>query len=167
MNISEGILRLAIFLIYIAGISRMKDIRRVFAYHGAEHKTIHAFEKDLELTVENVRPQSTLHPRCGTNFLLIVVVISICAFAAFGWPPLWERILIRIVLMPVIAGISYEAIRFAGKSNSAWVATLMKPGLWLQKITTREPDDEMIEVAITSAKQVIPNVDKQGNTEFQ
>ncbi|MFA6075945.1 MAG: DUF1385 domain-containing protein [Negativicutes bacterium] len=167
LNISEGILRLAIFLAYIGAISQMKDIRRVFSYHGAEHKTIHAFEAGLELTVENVRPQSPLHPRCGTNFLLIVMVISIFAFAAFGWPSLLERILTRVLLMPVIAGVSYEAIRWAIRSKSTFVAKLMLPGLMLQKLTTREPDDSMLEVAIVSAKAVIPSVEEGDGQEFQ
>lgn len=167
LNISEGCLRFAIFLAYIGGISYMKDIQRVFAYHGAEHKTIHAYEAGQELTVANVRTHSTLHPRCGTNFLLIVMVISIFAFAAFGWPSLLERIITRIVLMPVIAGVSYEAIRLAIKSKHKFVTMLMVPGLMLQKLTTREPDDSMLEVAIVAALAVIPNVEVSDGKEFQ
>lgn len=157
LNLCEGIMRLAIFLLYIWGISRQKDIRRVFQYHGAEHKTIYTYEHGLPLRVENVRPFSTLHPRCGTNFLMIVMLIGIFIFAFLGWPSLWERILSRILLMPVVAGISYEIIRFAGKHmDKAWVRAAILPGLALQKLTTRQPDDDQIEVAIASLKAVLP-----------
>ena len=157
LNICEGLLRLGIFLTYIWAISRQKDIQRVFQYHGAEHKTIYTYEHGLPLRVENVRPFSTLHPRCGTNFLMIVMLISIFIFAFLGWPSLWERILSRILLMPVVAGISYEIIRFAGKHmDKPWVRTAILPGLCLQKLTTREPDDDQIEVAIASLKAVLP-----------
>lgn len=157
LNLCEGLLRLAIFLLYIWGISRQKDIQRVFQYHGAEHKTIYTYEHGLPLRVENVRPFSTLHPRCGTNFLMIVMLISIFIFTFLGWPSLWERILSRILLMPVVAGISYEIIRFAGKHmDKPWVRTAILPGLALQKLTTRQPDDDQIEVAIASLKAVLP-----------
>ena len=157
LNLCEGLLRLGIFLLYIWGISRQKDIQRVFQYHGAEHKTIYTYEHGLPLRVENVRPFSTLHPRCGTNFLMIVMLISIFIFTFLGWPSLWERILSRILLMPVVAGISYEIIRFAGKHmDKPWVRTAILPGLALQKLTTRQPDDDQIEVAIASLKAVLP-----------
>ena len=156
LNLMEGFLRLAIFLAYIWGISRMKDIRRVFQYHGAEHKTIHCYEAGLPLTVENVQTFSRLHPRCGTNFLLIVMLVSIFVFAFLGWPSLAERIASRIVLLPVVAGLSYELIRLAGRSENAFVQTAIKPGLWLQYLTTRPPEDEMVEVAIESLKAVLP-----------
>ena len=157
LNLCEGLLRLGIFLLYIWGISRQKDIQRVFQYHGAEHKTIYTYEHGLPLRVENVRPFSTLHPRCGTNFLMIVMLISIFIFTFLGWPSLWERILSRILLMPVVAGISYEIIRFAGKHmDKAWVRAAILPGLALQKLTTRQPDDDQIEVAIASLKAVLP-----------
>ena len=156
LNLMEGILRRVIFLGYIWGISRMKDIRRVFQYHGAEHKTIHCYEKDLPLTVANVQAQSRLHPRCGTNFLLIVMLVSIFVFAFLGWPNLWMRIVSRIVLLPLVAGISYEIIRLAGSSENALVQTAIKPGLWLQYLTTRPPKDDMVEVAIASLKAVLP-----------
>ena len=157
LNLCEGIMRLAIFLLYIWGISRQKDIQRVFQYHGAEHKTIYTYEHGLPLRVENVRPFSTLHPRCGTNFLMIVMLIGIFIFAFLGWPSLWERILSRILLMPVVAGISYEIIRFAGKHmDKPWVRAAILPGLALQKLTTRQPDDDQIEVAIASLKAVLP-----------
>lgn len=157
LNLCEGLLRLGIFLLYIWGISRQKDIQRVFQYHGAEHKTINTYEHGLPLRVENVRPFSTLHPRCGTNFLMIVMLISIFIFTFLGWPSLWERILSRILLMPVVAGISYEIIRFAGKHmDKPWVRAAILPGLALQKLTTRQPDDDQIEVAIASLKAVLP-----------
>ena len=157
LNLCEGLLRLGIFLLYIWGISRQKDIQRVFQYHGAEHKTIYTYEHGLPLRVENVRPFSTLHPRCGTNFLMIVMLISIFIFTFLGWPSLWERILSRILLMPVVAGISYEIIRFAGKHmDKPWVRAVILPGLALQKLTTRQPDDDQIEVAIASLKAVLP-----------
>lgn len=157
LNLAEGVLRMAIFLAYIAAISSMKDIQRVFQYHGAEHKTIFTYEAGLPLTVENVRKFPRLHPRCGTNFLMIVMCISIFIFAFLGWPNLLERILSRVILMPVVAGVSYEIIRFAGRHNdNPWVHKLILPGLLLQKLTTREPADEMIEVAIASVKAVVP-----------
>jgi len=160
LNLSEGLLRMAIFLIYITAISRMEDIRRVFMYHGAEHKTIYTYEANLPLTVENARGMSTLHPRCGTNFLMIVMMISIFIFAFLGWPSLLWRILSRVLLMPVIAGVSYEIIRFAGKNvDKPWVRMAIMPGLLLQKLTTRQPKDEMLEVAIASLKAVLPEDD--------
>ena len=144
LNLMEGFLRLAIFLAYIGGISRMKDIRRVFQYHGAEHKTIHCYEAGLPLTVANVQRFSRLHPRCGTNFLLIVMLVSIFVYAFLGWPSLIERI------------VSYELIRFAGRTTNPVALKLIKPGLWLQYLTTRPPQDDMVEVAIESLKAVLP-----------
>lgn len=156
LNLAEGILRMGIFLTYIGVISSMKDIQRVFQYHGAEHKTIYAYEAGLPLEVEHIRPFSTLHPRCGTNFLMIVMLISMFIFTFLGWPNLWERIASRIVLMPVIAGVSYEIIRFAGAhADNVLVRIAITPGLLLQKLTTRQPDDRQIEVAIASLKAVI------------
>lgn len=156
LNLLEGCLRLVIFLLYIWGISRMKDIRRVFQYHGAEHQTIFCYEAGLPLTVENVQKFPRLHPRCGTNFLLIVMLVSIFVFAFLGWPSLWERIVSRILLLPVVAGISYEIIRLAGRSENSIIQTAIRPGLWLQYLTTRPPEDEMVEVAIESLKAVLP-----------
>lgn len=156
LNIVEGMIRLTLFLLYIWGISLTPDIKRVFQYHGAEHMTIHTYEDDAELTVENVRLRSRLHARCGTNFLMIVMVVSILVFAFLGWPSLGERILSRIILMPLVAGIAYELIRFAGRSDSAIVAWLITPGLWLQKLTTNEPEDDQIEVAIKALEAVRP-----------
>lgn len=156
LNIVEGILRLAIFLLYIWGISLTSDIRRVFEYHGAEHKTIWTYEAGEALTVENVKKHSRLHPRCGTNFLLIVMVVSIFVFAFLGWPNLIERIISRIILMPVVAGISYEVIRLAGRTENHVIQTLVKPGLWLQYLTTREPHADQIEVAIQALEAAKP-----------
>lgn len=156
LNIVEGNIRLILFLLYVWGIGQTKDIQRVFQYHGAEHKTIHTYEDDEPLTVENVRRHSRLHARCGTNFLMIVMVTSIFVFAFLGWPSLWERILSRVILMPVVAGIAYEVIRLAGRSDSGIVKFFIAPGLWLQYMTTREPDDDQIEVAIKALESVRP-----------
>ena len=156
LNLAEGFLRLIIFLAYLFAISRMKDIQRVFQYHGAEHKTIFCYEADLPLTVENVKKFPRLHPRCGTAFLLIVMLVSIFVFAFLGWPDLWLRILSRIILLPVVAGLSYEIIRFSAHSKNSFVKLATLPGLWLQYLTTREPDDSMIEVAIKSLEAVTP-----------
>ena len=160
LNLAEGVLRMAIFLAYIAAISSMNDIQLVFQYHGAEHKTIYTYEAGLPLKVENVRPFSTLHPRCGTNFLMIVMLISMFIFTFLGWPSLLERIASRIILMPVIAGVSYELIRYAGAhTDNPLVRIAITPGLLLQKLTTRQPDDSQIEVAIASLKAVVPPED--------
>ena len=156
LNLFEGVLRLTVFFSYVAVISSLSDIRRVFQYHGAEHKTIFAYEAGIPLEIESIRKYSRLHPRCGTNFLLIVMVVSIFMFAFLGWPDLWLRILSRVVLLPLVAGISYEIIRFAGSCDNPLVAMLMKPGLWLQYMTTREPSDDQIEVAVRALEAVRP-----------
>ena len=158
-NLIEGGIRLLVFLLYIWGISFMGGIRRVFQYHGAEHKTIHCYESGEALTVENVQKFPRLHPRCGTNFLLIVMVVAIVFHVFFGWPDLWLRILSRLAVLPVVAGASYEIIRFAGRSENRIVHILITPGLWLQYLTTRPPADEMVEVAIESLKAVLPPED--------
>lgn len=152
----EGCVRIAIFLIYLALVAKMEDIRRVFMYHGAEHKTIHCYESGQELTVENVRKHSRLHPRCGTSFLLIVMVISIIVFSFIRTDNTIFRLLLRLALLPVVAGISYEIIKFAGRHDNWFTKILSAPGKWLQYITTNEPDDSQIEVAIASIKAVIP-----------
>lgn len=155
LNLFEGVLRLCIFFAYVAAISSLSDIRRVFQYHGAEHKTIFAYEAGIPLEVESIRRFSRLHPRCGTNFLLIVMLVSIFMFAFLGWPDLWLRILSRVVMLPLVAGISYEIIRYAGNHcERNWVAVCMKPGLWLQYMTTREPSDDQIEVAVRALEAV-------------
>lgn len=154
ISVLEGVLRLVIFLGYIALISRMEDIQRVFQYHGAEHKCINCIEHGMELNVENVQKSSRLHRRCGTSFLLIVMVVSIIFFLFIRVNSPLLRVVVRILLVPVIAGVSYEFIRLAGKSENPVVLTLSKPGLWLQKMTTREPEDDMVEVAIAAVEAV-------------
>lgn len=155
-NILEGLIRIGFFLIYILLVSQIKDIKRIWQYHGAEHKTIQAYENNEELKPENVRKYSTMHVRCGTSFLLIVMIVAILIFALLGKQPMIWRIILRILLLPVIAGISYELIRLAGKfSKYKVVNILFYPGLLLQKITTKEPDNDQIEVAISSFKKVI------------
>ena len=150
-NLIEGVIRLAILVGYVAGISAMKDIRRVYAYHGAEHMAVHTYEAGQPLTPDNVRRHPTPHPRCGTAFLLTVAVVSVLVFALLGRPDLEWRILSRIALIPVVAAVSYEIIRFAGAHRRAWFGqALAAPGLLLQRITTRQPDDGQIEVAITA-----------------
>ena len=156
LNLLEGAVRLIIFLLYIWAISRLSDIKRVFQYHGAEHKTIFCYEAGLPLTVANAQKFSRFHPRCGTAFLLIVMLISIFVFAFFGWPDLWLRILSRVLLFPVVAGISYEFIRLAADSDNPVIHAAITPGLWLQYLTTRPPDDDMVEVAIASLQAVLP-----------
>lgn len=152
--LGEGLVRILIFVGYILLISRMKDIQRVFMYHGAEHKCINCIEHGLELNVENVMKSSKQHKRCGTSFLLIVMVISIILFLFIRVEsPVW-RVGIRILLVPVIAGISYEFIRLAGRSENKLVEILSKPGMWMQNLTTREPDESMAEVAIASVEAV-------------
>ena len=155
LGIIEGIVRLGIFLIYLKLISRMKDIRRVYQYHGAEHKTINCYESNLPLTVENVRCHNRLHRRCGTSFLLFVMIISMIFFLFVRTDVLWLRVLSRLVFVPFVAGVSYEVIRWAGRSNSTFVRLLSAPGMALQKLTTAEPDDGQIEVAIKSMRAVL------------
>ena len=151
----EGVIRISIFLGYVILVSQMEDIKRVFQYHGAEHKTIFCYEAGLDLTVENARGMSRLHPRCGTSFLVFVMIISIILFSFISWSNIWIRLGLRLLLLPVVAGLSYEVIRWAGKSKSKVVCVISKPGMLLQKITTREPDDSQLEVAITSMKAVL------------
>jgi uncharacterized protein YqhQ len=156
LNILEGCVRLGMFLCFLSATLFMADMRRVYMYHGAEHKTVFAWEHGLELTVENVKEFSTRHPRCGTSFILFVMIVSILVFSLLGRPDFLHRVIYKILLMPVIAGISYEAIRFTGKySHSKLVKIMSWPGLMLQKITTREPSDDQIEVAIAAMKKVI------------
>lgn len=152
-NAVEGVLRIVIFIGYVVVISRMRDIKRVFGYHGAEHKVIHTYESGEDITVENCKKHSNLHPRCGTAFLFLVLILKILIFSFVQTPELWLRITSRILLLPVIAGIAYELIKFSGRnSHNRFVSYLVKPGLWLQKLTTREPDDKQLEVAVTAIK---------------
>jgi uncharacterized protein YqhQ len=153
---AEGLIQLAIFVGYLALIGRVGDIERVFGYHGAEHKAINAHEAGAPLTVESVRSFSLIHPRCGTSFLLVVVLISIPVFALFGGLPLWARLLSRIVLVPVIAAVAYELLRLsAANYHRPWVRALVAPSLALQRLTTREPDDAMVAVAIAALLPVL------------
>ena len=155
-EIVEGVIRLVFLLGYITLIGMLKDVKRVFAYHGAEHMTVHAYEAGLPLTVENVRKFGTPHPRCGTAFLLTVVVVSVVVFALLLGPSLEWRIASRILLLPLIAAVSYEVIRYSGAHQDSWFGQLVaKPGLWLQKLTTRQPDDDQIEVAIHAMETAI------------
>jgi uncharacterized protein YqhQ len=155
VNFIEGVMRLGLLIGYLALISRMEDIRRVFAYHGAEHKTINAHEQGLPLDVENVRPQPLAHIRCGTGFLLLVVLISVVVFSLLGRPSLFWLVTSRIVLVPVIAAIGFEVVRFgASHAGSRIMQAILAPGLLLQRLTTREPDDAMLEVAIAAFKRV-------------
>lgn len=155
-SVCEGVLRMAIFIAYLALVSQMKDIKRVFEYHGAEHKTIACYEAGEELTVENVKKHSRFHPRCGTSFLLFVMIISIILFSLLPKTGVVLRVIMRLALLPVVAGLSYEVIKLAGRSKNGCVRILTKPGLWLQKLTTREPDASQIEVAIASMEPCIP-----------
>ncbi|MBS6913821.1 MAG: DUF1385 domain-containing protein [Clostridium sp.] len=154
MAVLEGIIRILIFIAYIKLVSRMEDIRRTFMYHGAEHKCINCVEHGLPLTVENVRNSSKEHKRCGTSFILIVMVISILFFMVVRVDNVWMRFASRIVLVPVIAGVSYEILQLAGRSNSRFMDLVSRPGMWMQGLTTKEPDDSMIEVAIAATEAV-------------
>ena len=159
-NLVDAVLRIAIFMTYMIAVSRMKDIKRVFSYHGAEHKTIFCYEKRLELTVENVRVQSKHHPRCGTSFMLVVIIVAILVntvvFALFPVDNVFLRMLIQLLLLPLVVGITYEFNRYVGGHDNPVTNFLAKPGLWMQNFTTFEPDDSMIEVAIEALKLVIP-----------
>ena len=159
LNLAEGVLRILIFIGYIVAIGNMEEIKTTFQYHGAEHKTIHCFENNLDLTPGNAQQFYTLHPRCGTSFLMFVMVISLILFSLLGWPNLVVRLLSRIVLIPLVAGLSYELLKWAGRSDSVVVKILSMPGLLLQKLTTREPSDSQLEVAICSVKAVMVPAD--------
>jgi len=156
-NAIDGAIRAIFFFVYIISISYMDDIRRVFQYHGAEHKTVYTFEANQELTVDNARTKSTLHPRCGTTFLMFVLAISILVFSLVpATMPFYVKFLARIVLIPLIAGIAYEIIRFAARHlKNPFCRALVQPGYWLQKITTKEPDDSQLEIAITALREAL------------
>ena len=160
-NLVEGAIRVAVFLGYLILVSKMKDIRRVFSYHGAEHKTIFCYERGLELTVENVRKMPRHHPRCGTSFMFVVIVLAILCysilFSFFTPPNTLVRILFQLLLIPVIVGIAYEINRYVGRHDNAFTRVMTAPGLWMQNFTTFEPDDSMIEVGLESLKQVLPD----------
>ncbi|HET9712713.1 MAG TPA: DUF1385 domain-containing protein [Pyrinomonadaceae bacterium] len=153
-NLIDGLIRMTFFLIMIVSFSLLKDIRRVFEYHGAEHKTVFTWEAGLPLTVDNARPQPRQHPRCGTSFLMVVMLVAIILFSVIKFDSLLLNFLIRLALMPLVAGLSYEIIRLSAKKESSWFFKLMtKPGVWLQNITTQEPDDKQLEVAIEALKE--------------
>ncbi len=162
LSLAEGIFRIIIFLIYLWGVTKMDDVARMFAYHGAEHKTIFCYEKQLPLTVENVRKQSRFHPRCGTSFLFNVIIISILIFSAVSslltnWQSFWLRFLLHLALLPVIVSLTYELNRWVGRHEDLWICRILAaPGKWMQHLTTNEPDDSMIECAIRSLELVIP-----------
>jgi uncharacterized protein YqhQ len=156
LSLIEGVTRIAIFLLYVWSTSKMKEIKRVWQYHGAEHKTIACYEAALPLTVENCRQQPRQHPRCGTSFLFIFMFVSILVFALIGRYAVWINVLLRLALLPLVAGITYEITRFAGRSDSKLACALSKPGLALQNLTTAEPDDDMLEVSIAAMEAVIP-----------
>jgi uncharacterized protein YqhQ len=156
LNIIEGCIRLGLFLCFLGATLFMEDMRRVFMYHGAEHKTVFAWENGEELTIENVKNYSTRHPRCGTSFILVVMIVSILVFSLLGRPDFLHRVFYKLLLLPVVSGISYEVIRFTGKRRAwRWVQVLSWPGLLFQRITTREPTDDQIEVAIAAMNKVI------------
>jgi len=156
LHLVEGCVRIGIFLVYLTLVSQMKDIQRVFQYHGAEHKTIHCYESGAELTPENAKQYKRLHPRCGTNFLLIVMVISIIIFSVLSWDiNRWALMGIKILLLPIVAGVSYEIIKILGRYDNKFTRIFAAPGMWLQYITTREPDESQIEVAIASLEAVL------------
>ena len=154
MAIIEGVIRIALFLLYVWGISAMKDIRRLYQYHGAEHKCINCIEKGRPLTVHNVMRSSRLHKRCGTSFIFFVMLVSIVLFFFIQVDNVAEKVILRILLMPVVAGISYEIIRLAGHTDNVFIKILSAPGMWIQRMTTREPDESMAEVAIASVEAV-------------
>lgn len=163
MSLIEGGIKIAIFVAYMALVRRMEEMRRMFSYHGAEHKTIACYEAGEELTVENVRKHIRFHPRCGTSFILIVLIISILVFSVVTWQNGLLRVALKLALMPVVVGISYEIIKLAGRYDNIVTRVISAPGLWLQRLTTVEPEDEMIEVAIASMKPVIPREEGADN----
>lgn len=158
----EGVLKIAMFVIYLFLCTRMKDIHRVFEYHGAEHKTIACYEAGEELTVENIRRHCRFHPRCGTSFMILVLIVSILLFSVLPWSSTGLRVFLKLLLLPVVMGISYELIKLAGRYDNLATHIISAPGLWLQRLTTFEPDDSMIEVAIAAVKPVLPSRPEDG-----
>jgi uncharacterized protein YqhQ len=165
LNMLDGILRIALFLGYVVAVGNLKEIRRVFQYHGAEHKAINTLEAGLPLTMENAKQQSRIHPRCGTSFVMVVLILAILVFSLTGRPPIWLRIPLHIALLPLVAGVAYEVIKFAGRyKESRWTRWLLAPGLWSQRITTREPEEAQIEVALRALQAVVAQ-EQLGNEE--
>ncbi len=163
LSLVEGLIKIVVFILYLFLVTRMEDIHRVFQYHGAEHKTIACYEGGEELLPENAKNFTRFHPRCGTSFLLIVLVISILMFSVVTWSSLWMRVALKILLLPVVVGLSYEVIRFAGRHDNLLTRIISAPGLWLQRLTTFEPDESQLEVAIAAMKPCIP---EDGQDEF-
>ena len=161
-NVLEGCVRVVLFLLIMWSVSHMKDIRRTFEYHGAEHKTIACYEAGDELTVENVRKYARFHPRCGTSFLILVILVSIVLYAVLPWSGTMLRVLYKLAMLPLLVGICYEILKWAGRSNSLLARAVSVPGLWLQHLTTFEPEDDMIEVAIAAVTPVLPQKPEDG-----
>lgn len=155
VSLKEGVIKISIFVIYLFAMSQLKDIRRVFQYHGAEHKSVYCYEQGKELTVENVKAMSRLHPRCGTNFIFLVLIVSVLIFSFINVRTLWARSFVKLLMFPFVSGISYELIRFAGQKETMFTSLLVYPGMLLQKITTKEPDESQIEVGIASIKAAL------------
>ncbi len=164
LNLAEGLIRLAIFLTYLYLVTRWGEMKRLFGYHGAEHKAVFCYEAGDPLEIEKAQQYSTHHPRCGTSFLLIVMVLSILLFSFFGWVSLWQRITIRLLMLPLVAGISYEAIRLTASSRLRLLRPITLPGLWLQNLTTSEPDNSQVEVALCALKAVLESEEPEEET---
>jgi uncharacterized protein YqhQ len=163
LNMLEGIIRIALFIGYVLAVGSLKEIRRVFQYHGAEHKAINTFEAGLPLTMENAKAQSRIHPRCGTSFVMVVLILAIFVFSLTGRPPIWIRVPLHISLLPLVAGIAYEVIKVAGRyKDSRFTRWLLAPGLWSQYITTREPEEPQIEVALRALQAVVEQEQLKG-----
>lgn len=160
-GVFEGLLRLILFLVYLLAVTLMKDIRRVFMYHGAEHKTIFCYEHGEELTVENIRRQSRFHPRCGTSFLVLTLLVGMIVSICIRIQTVWLRVLVKLALLPLTVGVGYELIKLAGRKDNRFTRIISAPGLWIQRLTTKEPDDSMIECAIAAFVPVIPKEEKQ------
>ena len=161
-SVFEGLLRIVIFVLYIVVISKMPEIDRTFRYHGAEHKTIFCYENDLPLTVENVRKQKRFHPRCGTSFLILVVIVSVFLYSVLPWGSIGLRVLFKLLLLPLVMGISYELLKWCGRSDNLATRIIRQPGIWVQHLTVFEPDDSMIEVAIAAVTPVLPENPEEG-----
>ena len=155
-TVVEGVAKLAIFVLYLWLVSKMEDIRRVFCYHGAEHKTIACYEAGEELTVENVKKHTRFHPRCGTSMMFIILIVSIVVFSFVPWKGTLNRALMKVVFLPVVVGIAYEILKYTGRHTNACTKIMAAPGLWFQRLTTNEPDDDMIEIAIASVNALLP-----------
>ena len=162
LNLVEGVIRMVIFMAYMILVSRMPDMKRVFSYHGAENKTIRCYEAKLPLTVENVRKMTRLHPRCGTSFLILVVIVSVFLYSVLPWSSTSLRVVFKLLLLPVVMGISYELLKWCGRSDNIATRIIRQPGIWVQHLTVFEPDDSMIEVAIAAVTPVLPENPEDG-----